>query len=203
MLNVKPSLDAIVLAAGRGSRFGGDKLLAPWRGGVLIDGALAAAFAAPVDTVHLVVGADEAGVTRAARAWASRSGVGARLNVTLSPQWADGLSASLKAGSAALSKDRLGVFVFLGDMPCIPAGVLGPLADALVRGASAAAPTFEGEMGHPVLIGSSLFPRLNALKGDRGARSLLERLGPSLALIPYSDSGVLFDVDTRDALDRA
>jgi molybdenum cofactor cytidylyltransferase len=203
MMNVKPSMDAIVLAAGRGRRFGGGKLLAPWRGGVLIEGALAAAFAAPVDIVHLVVGADEGGVTRAARAWALRAGVDERLNVTFSPQWADGLSASLSAGLAGLKADRLGVFVFLGDMPCIPVGVLGPLADAVGGGASAAAPTFEGEMGHPVVIGAALFQRLTALKGDRGARGLLEQLGPSLARIPSSDSGVLFDVDTPDALTRA
>lgn len=202
-MNVKPSLDAIVLAAGRGRRFGGGKLLAPWRGGVLIEGALAAAFAAPVDIVHLVVGADEGGVTRAARAWALRAGVDERLNVTFSPQWADGLSASLRAGLAGLKADRLGVFVFLGDMPCIPVGVLGPLADAVRGGANAAAPTFEGEMGHPVVIGAALFQRLTALKGDRGARGLLEQLGPSLARIPSSDSGVLFDVDTPDALTRA
>ncbi|HEY9219590.1 MAG TPA: NTP transferase domain-containing protein, partial [Phenylobacterium sp.] len=37
-----------MLAAGAGSRFGGGKLLTPWAGGVLLDGALAAAFAAPV-----------------------------------------------------------------------------------------------------------------------------------------------------------
>ena len=40
--------EAIVLAGGSGSRFGGGKLLAPFRGGELIDGALRAAFAAPV-----------------------------------------------------------------------------------------------------------------------------------------------------------
>jgi molybdenum cofactor cytidylyltransferase len=102
-----------------------------------------------------------------------------------------------------LGPDRLGVFVFLGDMPHIPIDVLALLADAVSAGASAAAPTFRGEMGHPVVIGAPLFPRLNALKGDRGARGLLEQLGPHLARIPCSDPGVLFDVDTRDALDRA
>jgi molybdenum cofactor cytidylyltransferase len=203
MLNVKPSLDAIVLAAGRGSRFGGDKLLAPWRGGALLDGALCAAFAAPVETVHLVVGADEARLAAAAHAWANGAGVDQRLRVTLSPHWADGLSASLQAGLAGLSADRLGVYVFLGDMPRIPIDVLAPLADALERGAPAAVPVFDGQMGHPALIGSVLFPRMAQLSGDRGARSLLEQLGPALVHIPASGDGVLFDVDTLQALAQA
>lgn len=200
MLNVKPSLDAIVLAAGRGSRFGGDKLLAPWRGGVLLEGALSAAFAAPVDRVRLVVGADAARLAAAGHAWAERAGVDGRLEVILSQHWADGLSASLKAGLAGLGADRLGVFVFLGDMPRVPTSVLAPLAAALADGARAAVPVFDGQMGHPALIGVSLFGELPALSGDRGARALLERLGPDLARLPADNDGVLFDVDTPQAL---
>jgi len=67
-----PALEAIVLAAGSGARFGGAKLTAPWRGGVLLDGALAAAFQAPVRTVTVVTGADPK-VGPAARAFAAPS----------------------------------------------------------------------------------------------------------------------------------
>ena len=58
MSSKQTSIHALVLAAGFGSRFGGGKLMTPWRSGVLLDGALAAAFAAPVGAVHVVVGAD-------------------------------------------------------------------------------------------------------------------------------------------------
>ncbi|HEX7947277.1 MAG TPA: NTP transferase domain-containing protein, partial [Phenylobacterium sp.] len=57
---------SLVLAAGAGSRFGGGKLTAPFRDGVLLDGALAAAFAAPVRIVTLVTGADAGRVVAAA-----------------------------------------------------------------------------------------------------------------------------------------
>lgn len=178
-------------------------MLAPWRDGVLLDGALAAAFAAPVDRVHLIVGPDAVRLTEAAHLWARRAGVDERLGVTLSPHRADGLSASLKAGLSSLRADRLGVYVFLGDMPRIPIEVLAPLAKALQDGAGAAVPTFEGEMGHPALLGAELLPRLADLSGDRGARILLEQLGPRLARIPASSEGVLFDVDTPQALAEA
>src|SRR5438128_311988 len=121
-------LEAVVLAAGQATRFGGGKLTAPWRGGVLLDGVLAAAFAAPVRTVTLVT-RDDAGA------------------------------------------------------------------------AMAAAPVFAGRRGHPAVIARSLFPDLLALTGDAGARAILDRLGPALALVAAPDDGVLFDVDERGDLE--
>jgi molybdenum cofactor cytidylyltransferase len=186
--------EAVVLGAGAGSRFGGGKLTAPWRGGVLIDGALAAAFAAPARAVTVVWGADAA-VPKAATAFAARIGEGVRLKLVHAERHAMGLSESLKAGITSLPPDCDGAFIFLGDMPRIPTSVLNPLAEAIAGGVEAAAPHFEGARGHPVLFGSALFPRLLELDGDRGAGGLLARLGDALALIPAPDDGVLYDVD--------
>ena len=187
-------LEAIVLAAGAGSRFGGGKLLAPWGDSPLIEGALAAAFAAPVRGVHVVWGADPA-VPEAATAFATRLGRLDRLRLTHSARHAEGLSASLATGVAGLPEDAAGVFIFLGDMPCIPVELASPMAEALAAGAEAVATTFEGQRGHPVLFGRSLWPQLQALRGDKGAGQLLSGLGDRLRLIPSPNSGVLFDVD--------
>jgi molybdenum cofactor cytidylyltransferase len=189
-----PGLEAIVLAAGFGARFGGGKLTAPWRDGVLLDGALAAAFAAPARTVTVVWGADAA-VPDAAKRFAERAGDVARLRLVNAEHHAEGLSASLKAGIAGIAPDATGVFVFLGDMPRIPSSVLAPLAAAVMAGAPAAATTFAETRGHPVLFGRDLLPRLSELDGDRGAGGLLAKLGDRLVLIPSPDDGVLYDVD--------
>jgi molybdenum cofactor cytidylyltransferase len=187
-------IDAIVLAAGAGSRFGGGKLLAPWRESVLLSGALGAAFASPARAVHVIWGAD-LDVPGAATEIAERLGEGARLRLIPAPHHADGLSASLVAGVAALPDDSEATYVFLGDMPRIPAGVAGALAEALASGAVAAAATFDGRRGHPVLFHRALWPRLTELGGDRGAGHLLRELGDHLVLVPAPDDGVLFDVD--------
>ena len=92
--------EAIVLAAGAGSRFGGGKLLAPWMGGVLLDGALAAAFAAPVGRVIVVTGVDSEAVAAAARAFAQRTGETERLHVVHAEDHAQGMGASLRRGAA-------------------------------------------------------------------------------------------------------
>jgi len=198
-----PRLEAVVLAAGAGSRFGGAKLLAPWRGGVLLDGALASAFAAPVRRITLAVGAEGQRVAAAAEAFAAQRGELDRLRIVSTPDWALGMSASLKRAVAALAPDVDAVFVFLGDMPLIPPGVPAALADALVGDIAAAAPDCDGELGHPALIGSTLFPAISRLEGDRGARRLLDGLGPRLARAPVQDRGVLVDVDTQSALAEA
>ena len=184
-------LHALVLAAGAGARFGGGKLMTPWRGRVLIDGALDAAFAAPVEAVHVVVGADQ----RVADHAASRGAA-----VVQAVDHAQGLSASLKAGVAALPPDALGVMILLGDMPMVPRSVLAPLVQAIKAGALASAPDFDGLIGNPAVLSAALFGQVALLEGDRGARGLILGLGSALARIPAHDRGVLFDVDRREDL---
>ena len=188
-------LDAIMLAAGFGARFGGGKLSAPWRGGRLIDGALRTALSFPVRDVVVVTGADAA-VSDAARTLGA-----ARLRVVHAADHALGMSASLRAGVASRAPDCDGVFVFLGDMPLVPASLLPLLAEALATGALAAAPFFEGRRGHPVLFGRALFPALVAVTGDEGARAVLRDIGGRLARIATTDRGVLLDVDAPGDLD--
>ncbi len=193
-------LEAIVLAGGAGARFGGGKLTAPWRGGALIDGALAAAFAAPARWVTVVTGAD-AGVEAAARAFAERTGQADRLRVIHCADHAEGMGATLRTGVAALPPGAAGAFVFLGDMPLIPPAILPALADAVAAGARAAAPSFRGQRGHPVLFSAVLLPQLAELTGDEGARRVLRDLGEALALVPTDDPGVLADIDLPTDLD--
>lgn len=193
----KTAFEAVVLAAGSGTRFGGGKLLAAWNAGILLEGALSAAFAAPVRSVTVVIGADAEAVAAAARTF------DARALIVHAPDYADGMAASLRAGIASLPTDAAGAFVFLGDMPRVPRVVLGRMAEAMAAGAEAAAPVFEGRRGNPVLIGRALFPQLLALTGDAGARGVLQGLGDRLALIEAPDDGVLFDVDEPGDLPQA
>jgi molybdenum cofactor cytidylyltransferase len=190
-------LEAVVLAAGRGSRFGGGKLVAAWGDSVLLDGSLAAAFAAPVRSVTVVTGAD-ARVAAAAQAFAARRGATGRLRIVHAADHAEGMAASLRAGIASLPPDTEGAFVFLGDMPRIPLAILDPLAEALAKGALASAPVFQGRRGHPALFARALFHDLLALAGDAGARKVLDACGPAFVAAP--DDGILFDVDVRDDL---
>ena len=190
------SFAAIVLAAGAGSRFGGGKLLADLDGAPLVHGALAAARAAPVTSITVVTGADAEAVAAVVRAFDPE------IRIVHAADHAEGMSASLRAGIANLDPGLVGAFVFLGDMPRAPHAVLGPLAQAVADGAPAAAPTFDGRRGNPVVLGAGLFGEVAKLRGDVGARPILQALGERLVLVSAPDDGVLFDVDEPRDLTR-
>ncbi len=177
---------ALLLAAGAGRRFGGGKILSAFGDGLLIDASLAAALAAPAETVVVVTGADADAVAGHVRTrWPDP-----RIRLVHAPDWNDGMSASLKAGLAAVAGADA-VLVFLGDMPRIPHALLPDLVEAVRAGAPAAAPAHQGRRGHPVVLGRALLARAGELSGDQGAARLLSEV----ALLDTDDDGVLFDVD--------
>lgn len=188
------TLASLVLAAGAGSRFGGGKLIAPYRGAPLLHAALAAARAAPGGEITVVTGADAEAVATAVAAFDPS------IRLVHAPDHAEGMAASLRTGIASLGPQVDAAFVFLGDMPRIPHAVLAPLADAVAAGAPAAAPVFQGRRGNPVVLNRALFAEVAQLKGDVGARPILQRLGDAVALVETDDDGVLFDVDERGDL---
>jgi len=110
----------------------------------------------------------------------------------------EGQATSIAAGIAsAASAD--GWLIALADMPAIPPGVARMVADALRTGAMTAAPTYNGQRGHPVGFAAALRDELLALVGDTGARSILARHPP--LPIAINDGGVLYDVDApRDTV---
>jgi molybdenum cofactor cytidylyltransferase len=193
-LATEVSFAAVVLAAGSATRFGGGKLLAQWRGAPLLHAALATARAAPATSITVVTGADEASVAACARAFDPA------IRLVHAHDHAEGMAASLRIGIASLPPATAAAFVFLGDMPRVPHAVLGPLAQAVAAGAPAAAPVFGGRRGNPVVLGRELFSKVAALRGDAGARPILQALGARLALVEAPDDGVLFDVDERGDL---
>jgi molybdenum cofactor cytidylyltransferase len=188
-------LEAIVLAGGSSLRFGGDKRLAQYRGAPLIRFAIAAALAAPVTRVILATGPDDRLQEHMALIRDPR------LTVVQARDAAEGLAATLRAAVMALAGETAGVFVFLGDMPKIPHDLAHILASKLA-GHAAAAPFHRGVRGHPVLVSRELFDTLGRLAGDRGAGSVLDRLGDRLARVDVEDEGIVFDVDHRADLKR-
>ena len=189
-------LQALVLAAGSASRFGGRKLLADWHGQPLLHAALAAAHAAPVEGVTVVTGADASEISACIEAFDPA------ITCVHASDHAEGMSASLKVGIATLPPQTDAVFVFLGDMPRVPHVLLQSLADAVCSGAPAAEPVFQGRRGNPVVLAREVFADIAMLSGDTGARQILQGLGSRVALVESPDDGVLFDVDTRDDLAR-
>ena len=124
------------------------------------------------------------------------------VRVVEAPDHAEGLSASLRAGLAAVPDDAAAVLVCLGDMPLVGAPVIDGLLAAFDAdaGRSVVVPTAGGVRGNPVLWGRRHIPALRALTGDAGARRLFDALAGELHDVETGDAAVLRDVDTPEAL---
>jgi molybdenum cofactor cytidylyltransferase len=186
---------AIVLAAGRSTRMGGpNKLLAQIKGRPLVRIAAEEVLASRARPVIVVTGHERERVETAL----------AGLDVTRvhNPQYAEGLSTSLKAGLAALPADVDGAIVCLADMPQVDAALIDRLIAAFdsEKGALVVVPTIGGKRGNPVLWSRRFFADLMALEGDVGARHLIGRYGEAVAEVPVSGKAALADVDTAAEL---
>lgn len=187
------SYHALVLAAGAGSRFGGDKMLADWRGRPMIAAAVDVALAAPVESVTVVLGC------RAPAVAAVLPADELRLRWLTCADWATGLSASLRAGLAALPVDAAGCVVFLGDMPMVPPGLAGEALSLLQGGAPAVETRSHGMPAHPVAFARGLFKCASALVGDQGARAFLADVH-GVVTISTDDPGSVLDIDRSQDL---
>lgn len=189
------SIAAVVLAAGRSTRMGPDnKLLAEIGGKAIVRHVAEAALASRARPVLVVTGHQGEAVQSAL----------AGLGVTLvaNPDYAQGLSTSLKAGLRALPGDADGALILLGDMPRIAAGDLDRLIAAFLEagGEAVIAPVHEGRRGNPVLWPRALFAEMLQLEGDAGAGRLLAIHADRVRGLELGTDAILADVDTPDAL---
>jgi len=186
---------AIVLAAGRSTRMGGpNKLLADVGGRPLVRIAVEEALASRAQPVVVVTGHQREQVEAALK--------GLPVILTHNPDFAQGLSTSLKAGLAALPAGADGAIVCLGDMPQVDAGLIDRLVAAFEpeKGALVVVPTIAGKRGNPVVWSRRFFADLSRLDGDVGARHLIGAYPEAVVEVPVTGRGALIDVDTPDAL---
>jgi molybdenum cofactor cytidylyltransferase len=87
------------------------------------------------------------------------------------------------------------------DMPRIGKTAYAAVAQALAKGATIAAPAFNGQRGHPVGFAATLRDGLTALTGDQGARMLLQ--SHPVTTVTVDDAGILLDIDTPQDLQAA
>ena len=156
----------VLLAAGAGTRFGGDKLLARLPDGTPIGVRAGRTLRSAVDRAPAVVRSGDVALARLLEAEG--------LDVAVFSQAKDGMGGSLAFGVAA-APDADGWVIALADMPFVRRETVETVAGALRAGAWIAAPYQRGRRGHPVGFTRALFPELIGLGGDLGARTLLER----------------------------
>jgi len=179
----------LILAAGAGTRFGErSKLLADLEGRPLLEHAVAAQCGVcELERVVVVLGASADEILQSVDFM--------RAEPVVCPRWGEGQAYSLRCGIAALTAngDVSRVIVTLGDQPRIGSELIARFVDE-PPGTRA---VYDGRPGHPVVLGPAQMRAISGLRGDRGAREILQG-GPT---IECGSSSAVRDVDTPEDLE--
>ena len=191
-----PTIAAVVLAAGRSRRMAPhNKLLIPDKAGKPM-------IARVVDNV-LSSNARPVLVVLGHMAEQIEHALGGRpVRYVHADDYAEGLSASLKAGIAAVPAECAAAVVCLGDMPLVTGRMIDRLLAAYdaEEGRQIVLPTFRGKQGNPMLWDRRFFPEILGISGDSGARFLVGKHAEVVAEVEMADDAVLRDFDTTESL---
>ena len=202
MSKTEEKTGGLILAAGRSSRFNGDKRELKLSSGKTM-------LETVVERCRLVLG--RCIVVVDSKDWDERLSAN-DVDVVIIDNAPAGMAHSLAAGvNCAVSKQWSALLVVLADMPYVKAETISLINNALVEHKIVVPTMFAAhakgikkveQWGHPVGFRSDYFGAMQKLTGDRGARGVVCANQQDCYLLPVDDPGVLQDIDTRQDWER-
>jgi nicotine blue oxidoreductase len=193
--NWRVRIVAVVLAAGEGRRIGGPKGLLRIGGTTFLAHASALLARPAVASVVAVLGAEADRVRAEGR-------LAEGVTVVVNERWREGMLSSVLAGlDAAEALGAEAVLIHPVDHPGVDPATIERVAEALLRGAAIAVPSWEGRRGHPGGFARPTWEALRAAPAARGARAVLEDHPDWIVHVP-GDPGCTAGIDTPDDLER-
>lgn len=185
------SLHTIILAAGDSRRYGSPKQLALWNGKTLLQHAVTQAKAVNNGPVTVVLGA---------HAETIKANLPNRdIQVVSNRDWQEGIASSIRARIAALPNKAEAALILLCDQPMIPKATLSALTERWRQNpVSIIASRYNGTHGVPAIFPRPFFAELLELKGDRGAKQVINAHPERLETVPVPEAGI--DIDTPENL---
>jgi molybdenum cofactor cytidylyltransferase len=190
-MNEAATLHVIVLAAGASTRFGSPKQVAQVHGRPMLHLAVARAVEVAGGSVTVVLGANAAQLAPLLR----HTGA----SMVINRDWTEGMASSVRAGIARVPAAADGALLMLADQPAVTADDLRRLVSVWHRQPQCiVAAHYAGTAGVPALFPREDFPALSALRGDAGARVLLQRGGDRIVRVALHSAAI--DIDTPEDL---
>ena len=184
-------LYAIVLAAGAATRFGSAKQLVRISGRPLLHNTVSNAVEIAGAATIVVLGAYAAELAPLLSHTPA--------SVVINRDWREGIGSSIRRGVAALPSTCTAVMMVLADQAAVTAQDLQRLVSAWKRQPEyVAAALYSGSTGVPAIFPRSRFTELTELRGDMGARMLLQRNPDRVIRVPMERAAL--DIDTPEDL---
>jgi molybdenum cofactor cytidylyltransferase len=189
------SCAAIVLAAGASTRLGQPKQLLQMNGESLLHRTIRLAEKAGCAPIFVVLGFE---AERMRRETADLD-----VRVVSNPKWQSGLGSSLRSGMEALMKESQlpqKVALLLSDQPMLSSEILFNLVkNSAEIGSLIVASSYTGRLGVPAVFRKELYPDLQKVEGDKGAREVIQRYRDQTASIDFPEGAI--DIDTVQDLE--
>ncbi len=193
-----PKIAALILAAGQSRRMGPEnKLLALIDDKPILRHVAENLASAGFENMSMVVGHEADQVRNLV--WDMP------IDIIENPDYAEGLSTSLKAGMRNLQDDFEGVIVCLGDMPFVSPDQFQKMIDAFdpIEGRAIVVPTFKGKRGNPVLLSSQFAEEVEKISGDMGAKAIISENDHLVHSVEFDSDAIFTDIDTPQMLKAA
>jgi molybdenum cofactor cytidylyltransferase len=182
-------LHVVVLAAGASKRLGQPKQLVQIAGRPALQHVVSNAIAVAGSAVTVVLGSQAAAMTRLLQH--------SSVSVLINRQWEEGIGASIRCGIGSLSQGCDAVLLVLGDQVAVTASDLKRLVSAWNGQDSVIATSvYSGQLGVPAIFPHWCFGELMQLRGDQGAKAIINRYASRLAHVPMPNAAL--DVDTPE-----
>ncbi|MBI3872281.1 MAG: nucleotidyltransferase family protein [candidate division Zixibacteria bacterium] len=181
----------LILAAGQGKRLGQVKPLLTHDHATLLRMVVERMRASALDHLIVVLGHEASKIVQ-------KISIGG-LKIVINGEHRMGLSSSLQRGLARMPPRCQAVMVALADMPLVTTATINTLISEYNKGKKGiVVPVYNHQRGHPVIIDLKYLEFLLALRGDVGAKSVLEAHPKDVHEVPIDSDEVLIDVDTRE-----
>lgn len=186
-------IEGLVLAAGLSSRMGTNKMLMKVNGSVIIEKTITMLMKSSISNITVVLGNCSKEIMKALEDYP--------VNFIYNPDYGSGMSSSIKCGIkwAAEQSGIDAVLIILGDMPLIKADTIDYLIEEYKKKSSAIiVPRYKGRNGHPVLFSRKMFRHILTIKGDNGAREVINNFSDQVLFLDVDDPGITIDLDTKE-----
>jgi molybdenum cofactor cytidylyltransferase len=186
------NIGAIILAAGASSRLGTPKQLLPYGGTTLLEYTVQVASDSIASPIIVVLGSEAQNMRTSIN--------GDKVQTILNDAWQEGIASSIQAGIEELvlaDPSTEGAVILVCDQPYITAELIDDLvAKHQETGKRIIASSYDETLGVPALFHKSLFPVLLQLRGDSGAKSIIQQHTEDLGIVAFAKGGV--DIDTEE-----
>jgi molybdenum cofactor cytidylyltransferase len=187
-------ISAVILAAGKSSRMGGQKMLLRWGSRSVLGQVIWTIRTAGINDVLVVVGGSRETVEEEARHWGGRS--------VFNPNFADGeMLSSIQTGLLRLPETSQACLIALGDNPQIELCIVKNLVDGFVgfeETPQILVPSFQMRRGHPWLIHRNLWSEILSMCPPETMRDFFRKSANMIDYLVTDSPSILIDLDTPE-----